>query len=146
RATYVYYKTIDESSNTGGVIAAGFPSAQNSYDLAAERGRSDFDSGHAFLASFIWAPRFSRNLVLRDWQLAGTTTAYTGPPFTPKVANYSLTTGGAARPDRIGSGKLANPSPDQWYDRTAFPVVPVGSFRFGNSGRNILDGPGPATI
>jgi hypothetical protein len=31
---------------------------------------------------------------------------------------------------------------DQWFDRTAFPVVPLGAYRFGNSGRNILDGPG----
>jgi len=30
---------------------------------------------------------------------------------------------------------------DQWFDRTAFPVVPLGAYRFGNSGRNILDGP-----
>ncbi len=101
RATYVYSKSIDASSNTGGVIAAGFPGAQNAYDLRAERGRSDFDSGHSFLASFIWVPRFSRRFALREWQLSGTTTAYTGPPFTPKVANYDITTGGAARPDRI---------------------------------------------
>src|SRR5262249_35908800 len=39
RTTYVYSKSIDVSSNTGGVIAAGFPTAQNAYDLAAERGR-----------------------------------------------------------------------------------------------------------
>ena len=35
---------------------------------------------------------------------------------------------------------------DQWFDRTVFPVVPVGSYRFGNSGRNILDGPGTINI
>jgi hypothetical protein len=142
RATYVYGKSLDVSSNTGGVIAAGFPTAQNAYDLNAERGRSDFDVGHTFSASFIWAPRFSRNLLLRDWQVSGTTTAYTGPPFTPKVANYDITTGGAARPNRIGKGALDNPTPDQWFDRTAFPVVPVGAFQFGTAGRNILDGPG----
>jgi hypothetical protein len=142
RATYVYSKSIDASSNTGGVIAAGFPNAQNAYDLAAERGRSDFDVGHSFMASFIWAPNLWHNRFLRDWQVSGTTTAYTGPPFTPKVANYDITTGGAARPNRTGSGKLDSPTPDQWFNRTAFPVVPVGAFQFGTSGRNILDGPG----
>ena len=142
RATYVYGKSIDVSSNTGGVIAAGFPLAQNAYDLNAERGRSDFDVGHAFSASFIWSPKFTRNFILRDWQVSGTTTAYTGPPFTPKVANYDITTGGAARPNRIANGTLDNPTPDQWFDRTAFPVVPLHAFQFGTSGRNILDGPG----
>jgi hypothetical protein len=146
RATYVYSKSIDVSSNTGGVIAAGFPTAQNSYDLNAERGRSDFDVGHAFNASFIWAPRLSRFFALRDWQFSGTTTAYTGAPFTPKVANYDITKGGAARPNRIAKGTLDNPTPDQWFDRTAFPIVPVGAFQFGTSGRNILDGPGTFSL
>ena len=142
RGTYVYSKSIDESSNTGGVVAADYPVAQNSYDLAAERGRSAFDVGHTFAVSFIWQPKFSRNLLLRGWQLSGTTTAYTGPPFTPKVANFDITTGGAGRPNRIAKGTLPYPSPDQWFDRTAFPVVPVGAFQYGNSGRNVLDGPG----
>ena len=29
-----------------------------------------------------------------------------------------------------------------WFDTAAFPSVPTSAFRFGNSGRNILDGPG----
>lgn len=146
RGTYVFAKSIDESSNTGGVIAGGFPTAQDSRNLWEERGRSDFDVGHAFAASFIWQPNVSRRVWLRNWQLSGTTTAYTGPPFTPKVANYDVTTGGAARPDRIAKGTLANPSPDQWFDRRAFPPVPVGAFHFGTSGRNILDGPGTFSL
>jgi len=35
---------------------------------------------------------------------------------------------------------------DRCFDRSAFPVVPVGSFRFGSSGRNVLDGPGTFNI
>jgi outer membrane receptor protein involved in Fe transport len=142
RGTYVYAKSIDVSSNTGGVVAADYPVAQNSYDLAAERGRSAYDVGHTFAASFIWQPKLSHNMFLRGWQLAGTATAYTGPPFTPKVANFDITTGGAGRPNRIAKGTLPNASPDQWFDRTAFPIVPVGAFQYGNSGRNVLDGPG----
>jgi hypothetical protein len=146
RTTYAYAKSLDESSNTGGTIAAGFPSAQDSRNLRSERGRSDFDVGHSFMSSFIWEEKLSRNLLLRNWQVAGTATAYTGAPITPKVANYDVTTGGAARPDRIAKGTLPNPTPDQWFDRTAFPVVPVGAFHFGSSGRNILDGPGTASL
>jgi outer membrane receptor protein involved in Fe transport len=137
RAAYVYAKSLDQASNTAGVAQG-----QDPFNLSAERGRSDFDVGHSFLASFIWSPRFSRLFAFRDWQVNGTTTAYTGLPLTPVVANYSITTGGAARPDRIGSGKLENPTPDQWFDRNAFPVVPPGGFRYGDSGRGIIDGPG----
>lgn len=142
RATYTYAKSIDESSNTGGTIQYNFPIAQDARNLRGERGRSDFDIGHAFAASFILSPNFSKHVLLRKWQMAGTTTAYTGQPFTPKVANFNFANGEASRPDRIGKGMLDGRSPDQWFDRTVFPVVPVGSFRFGSSGRNILDGPG----
>jgi hypothetical protein len=110
------------------------------------RGRSDFDVLHAYSLSLIWQQQFSRHILLRDWQISGTATAYTGAPFTPKVANYDVTTGGAARPDRIATGSVPNPTPDRWFDRSAFPVVPVGAFHFGSSGRNILDGPGTASI
>ncbi len=141
RSSYVFGKSIDESSNTAGTVAGNFPSAQDSHDLRAERGRSDFDVRQTFLTSLIWAPALNRNLIFRNWQISGTATAYTGSPFTPKVANFDITTGGAARPDRIATGTVPNPTPDKWFDRTAFPPVPLQAFRFGNSGRNILDGP-----
>lgn len=146
RAAYTYAKSIDESSNTGGTIAAGFPSAQDARNLRGERGRSDFDIGHSFVGSFIYSPKFSNHSLLRNWQLAGTTRAYTGQPFTPKVANASLDLGDAVRPDRIGKGTMESAGPDGWFDRSAFPLVPRGSYRFGSSGRNLLDGPGFFTL
>ena len=142
RASYTYAKSIDESSNTGGTIQYNFPIAQDSRNLKSERGRSDFDIGHSFATSFIWTPVFSRKLLFKDWQFSGTGTAYTGPPFTPKVANFSFVNGEASRPDRVANGRLEDANIDRWYDRAAFPVVPTGAYRFGGSGRNILDGPG----
>ncbi|MFB3829802.1 MAG: carboxypeptidase regulatory-like domain-containing protein [Bryobacteraceae bacterium] len=146
RASYTYAKSLDESSNTGGTIQYNFATAQDSRNLKGERGRSDFDIGHAFAASFIWQPKFSRSALARNWQVSGTSTMYTGRPFTPKVANYSYDNGEAIRPDRIAKGTLENRSADQWFDRTAFPVVPLGAYRFGNSGRNILDAPGKVNL
>jgi len=146
RATYTFAKSIDETSNTGGTIQYNFPIAQDAQNLKGERGRSDFDIGHSFASSFIIQPRFSKNVLARNWQIAGTSTIYTGPPFSPKVANFNFTNGEASRPDRIAKGTLVSPTVDQWFDRTAFPVVPLASFRFGSSGRNILDGPGTVAI
>ena len=142
RASYTYAKSIDESSNTGGTIQYNFPIAQDSRNLKSERGRSDFDIGHSFATSFIWTPKFSRSVFLKDWQFSGTGTAYTGPPFTPKVANFSFPNGEASRPDRLRTGSAEDANIDRWFDRSAFPVVPTGAYRFGSSGRNILDGPG----
>src|SRR5262249_19244152 len=66
RAAYTYAKSIDETSNTGGTIQYNFPTAQDSRNLKAERGRSDFDIGHSFAMSFVWTPKLTRNLALRD--------------------------------------------------------------------------------
>jgi hypothetical protein len=58
------------------------------------------------------------------------------------VTGANLNLGEASRPNRIAKGTLPNPTPNRWFDITAFPPVPQGSFTFGNSGRNILDGAG----
>jgi hypothetical protein len=41
---------------------------------------------------------------------------------------------------------VSHPSPDRWFDASAFLLVPTGAYRFGNSGRDILDGPGSMAI
>lgn len=146
RATYTYAKSIDESSNTGGTIQYNFANAQDSRNLRLERGRSDFDIGHTFAGLLTYMPRFSRNLFLRNWQISAATSIYTGPPFTPRLGTFDYANGGASRPDRLGNGTLDEPTVDQWFDRTMFPAVPLGSYRFGTSGRNILDGPGTINI
>jgi len=60
-----------------------------------------------------------------------------GLPFTPTistdVANIGLS---SERPNRRGSGERANPTPDIWFDKTAFTVP--AAFTYGNSGRYIL--------
>ena len=143
RATYVYAKSIDESSNTGGVIAAGFPIAQNSYDLAAERGPLGFRR----------RPHLRRQLYLAAQVLAQYVSArladcrHHDGLYRPAVHaqsgqfRYHHRRRRAAQPHRQGHARRI-PRPNQWFDRTAFPVVPVGAFQYGNSGRNILDGPG----
>ena len=146
RAAYTYSKSLDESSNTGGTLQYNFSAAQDSRNLRLERGRSDFDMGHTFTGSFIWTPAFSNRALWKDWQIAGTAIAYSGPPFTPKMGSFDYTNGGASRPDRIASGKLDTPTVEQWFDRTAFPAVALGSYRFGTSGRNVLDGPGTMNL
>jgi outer membrane receptor protein involved in Fe transport len=138
---YVYAKSIDTGSQLQGNGAGGV-GVQNSRNLNGERGRSDFDIGHNFTSYFSYEVPARRNVLIRGWQVAGTTQMHTGAPFTPKVTNVNLTLGEANRPDRIAKGTVANPSTDLWFDPTAFPQVPTGSFRFGDAGRNILDGPG----
>jgi hypothetical protein len=140
-ATYVYSKSIDDASQVSGSSQGDYPGAQSSRNLAAERGRSDWDTGHSVAGFAGWALPF-RGRLLRNWVLSTDARAYTGQPFTPRVASANLTLGEAGRPDRIGSGSLASPGAARWFDVSAFPAVPASAYRFGMSGRNILDGPG----
>jgi hypothetical protein len=143
--SYVYSKSLDNASQVSGNSAGDYPGAQNSRNLAAERGRSDWDTGHSLLLFGTYTLPFKGRLA-RGWQISTTSRFYTGQPFTPRVANANLNLGEANRPNRTGKGSLANPNIDQWFDLQAFPVVSRNAFAFGNSGRNILDGPGYVSV
>ena len=146
RFSYTYGKSIDDASQLSGNSDGGYTGAQNVRDLHQDRGRSDWDIGHSVTTSFSWTSPKSSGGFLRNWQLAGTSRMNTGQPFTPQVSNVNLNLGEANRPNRVSKGTIANPGADRWYDVAAFPVVPQGSFKFGNSGRGILDAPGMVQI
>jgi hypothetical protein len=84
------------------------------------------------------------NQVLGGWQLYWVafmeTGQFFGATFTGADPSNTNTTSG--RPDRIANGNL-DPSERQlnrWFDTSAFVRPPAG--RFGNSGTNVLEGPG----
>jgi len=152
-ASYTYAKSIDDASgffNTTG--DPNFP--QNSYDLSAERGRSDFDIRQRFTLSYAYdLPLFKRHRWRGGWQSFGVLTFQTGQPFTvallPDDDNSNtgisqLGFGANDRPNVTGNPVLASPTPREWFDTAAFTTPPYGSF--GNAGRNILSGPGVQVV
>jgi hypothetical protein len=157
-AAYTFSKSIDDGSYTSQGSDASSVAPQDSRNWRAERGLSDFDAAHRFVVSYIYELPFGKGKpylsgsfwghVIGGWQLNGITTAQTGTPFTPVVANPRTNAGpgGAIRPDRLRSGDLGSArSISQWFDKTAFLVQGTGGsdpYHFGNSGRNILRGPG----
>jgi len=148
-ASYTYSKSIDDASgffNTTG--DPNFP--QNSRDLSAERGRSDFDIRQRFTVSYAYGlPFFKGHRWIAGWQSFGVLTFQTGQPFTVALLpdNDNTNTGisqlgfGANdRPNVVGNPRLSHPTPGEWFGTAAFAIPPYG--QFGNAGRNILDGPG----
>ena len=88
-------------------------------------------------------------MLLGGWSTHGIVTLQSGRPFTvallPEIDNSNtgianLGFGANDRPNRLGSGRLEDPGPDSGSTRAPSHRRPYGSF--GNSGRNILDGPG----
>jgi len=103
-----------------------------------------------------------QNGMVGGWQMSGSGTFYSGQAFTVTSANVDTALGESSRPNRIGTGiqeeiagagrrgvdypwfKLSNFEPvPRCASRTSCEVSPNGflPFNFGNSGRNILDGP-----
>ena len=103
-----------------------------------EEGPSPSDTPHLFAFSAGYALPFAKNhVVLGGWQAQTIVNFRSGLPYTPTISRDVANIGvGSQRPNRIGSGDVATPTIDQWFDRTAF-VVP-DAFTFGNSGTGIL--------
>jgi hypothetical protein len=101
------------------------------YDLPFGKGRTHMSS----------APKIVEQ-AFGGWQLGWIAYLQSGqyynPVFSGSDPSNTNTLGGI--PDRIGNGNLDSLSPDRLFDPSAFAVPPQG--RFGNSGVNILEGPG----
>ena len=152
-ASYTWSKSIDDASNF--FSSAGDPNfPQNSYNVAAERGRSNFDVTHRLSVSYSYALPFRRAeglaaKLVNGWETFGIVTLQTGRPFTvallPEIDNSGtgrsiLGFGANDRPNLVGNPELSNPSTSQWFNTAAFVFPAPGTF--GNAGRNILEGPG----
>jgi hypothetical protein len=112
RVNYVYAKSIDNSSTFAGGGNGGPRQIQDPRNLAAERGRSNFDVGHSFSMNFSYQLRWRYSQfgwLMRGWQVAGTGRAATGAPFTPINSSVNLSLGEAIRPDRLRKGTVPNP-------------------------------------
>jgi hypothetical protein len=157
--SYTWSKSIDDASSF--FSSAGDPNfPQNSHDPGAERGLSNFDIRHRFSLGYGYELPFGKgrallggggvlSTIVTGWQTFGIVTFASGRPFTvallPEIDNSntgfeSLGFGANQRPNRVASGQLSRPTPDQWFNTSAFQIAPRGSF--GDSGRNILEGPG----
>ena len=157
-ASYTWSKSIDNAS--GFFASAADPNfPQDSNNLAAERARSNFDVRQRFSMGYTYdiplGPLVGTTWMRRifgGWQTNGIVTLESGRPFTvallPEIDNSNtgrsvLGFGANDRPNVVGNSDLRDPSPDAWFDTSAFAFPAFGSF--GNAGRNILDGPGFAS-
>lgn len=144
---YSWSKSIDGLSNEGS-------DADNPFNLRSMRGLSSFDVGQRFIASFSAELPFGRgkalgadmsraaDLFVGGWQVQGIVTLQQGFPFTPTInsdpANVAFSY--ARRPDVIGTGRVDECRPEQCFNVADFRVP--AQYTIGNSGRNILRGPG----
>jgi hypothetical protein len=80
--------------------------------------------------------------ILGGWGLSSTWIKSSGRPFTPVMSgtNTDYTLSGSLLPNRTCNGKSSSPSVNGWFNYNCFAAPAL--LNFGNSGRNILYGPG----
>jgi len=155
--SYSYSKSVDDSVTpyTGPQSRPDAP--QDTYNARGNRGPSPFDiAQRAVLIAQYDLPEPTTGGWLgkaaRDWRAAGVVTLQTGFPFTPELAVNSLNNAGFQLPNRTGNGDLPKDQRSylNWFDTSlgapgsAFQVPAL--YQYGNSGFDILRGPGLATL
>jgi len=158
-STYTFSKSIDNMSGspvTGGGDSNSSGLVQDPFDWNADRALSSFDVRNKFVAAFNYNLPFGRGQAiggqwkravdgfLGEWQVNGILTAQSGLPFSVYATSSAIcgcSTGGL-RAELIGNPFPAgfHQSIDQWFDPAAFSDPPPE--QYGNSGRNIIPGPG----
>jgi hypothetical protein len=133
-------------------------SLQNAYDRRADWGNYSALRHHRFVFSSIYELPFAKlsrgtahgwaNRLASGWSLSSFVLLQTGSYFSPSFSGSDPanigTSGG--RPDRIADGTLTDRNTYRWFDSTAFVAPAKNSGRFGNSGINVLQGPGTFNV
>jgi outer membrane receptor protein involved in Fe transport len=151
--SYTLSKSIDTSStdNLGGTVA-------NPFNLRDERGRSDWDRRHAFVASWMYTPSIkfessAAQALLGGWTLTGIHTLQSGTPLTFLMGDDVALDGtfgdqhaqlrpGVTRSDIVLDHKDRGSMVSQFFNTAAFvPTNEVPRGTYGNAGRGLISGP-----
>jgi hypothetical protein len=153
-SSYTWAKAIDEWTYNA-FAQLSQQTYQNPLDRRGERGRIDSDMRHRWATSFLYELPLLRGTqwyarLLGGWELGAIVIAASGTPFTVVTGrDNSLSGVNNDRPDVVGEWRLPEGRPRderlaKYFDTAAFRQNAPGTF--GNSGRNVISGPGSLAI
>jgi hypothetical protein len=153
-AAFTYGNAIDLFNPAIDVCDGCNEGVQNSYNLNALSGHSDQDVPLRFTLSGTWnlpvglGHRLGTNAwtraLLSFWEMDAIYQAQSGYPFTPVLSTDNANAGTTSWPDRVCDGKTSNWTIQRYFDTSCF--VPPPRYQFGNTGRNVLFGPGISNL
>jgi hypothetical protein len=143
-------------SHALGTASSDYRAPQYSADIRGEYGDLDYDRRHIFTANYTYDLPFFKQQegfvghTLGGWQVSGIFYANTGAHLT---ASASRDPGGlglrdpntfeGGRPDLVGDPNSGAPhNLTEWFNTSAFALVPTGQIRVGNEPRGTIVGPG----
>ncbi len=137
-STWIWAKQLSEVDDTNN--AEINTQIEDAYNRARDKGNSYSVPRHQWMNQVLYDLPF-KGQVIGGWQVNAMFNLSTGhwlnPVFTGSDPSNTNTVGG--RPDVVSAVSYPK-TLAAWFDRTAFGV-PTGG-RFGNAGRNIVEGPG----
>jgi hypothetical protein len=136
-AAYRFSRLIDDAT-----LISVLP--QNSHNLHAERGLADFHMKHHLAFSTTYSLPSRR--FIKGWQVQAIGTVQSGTPLSAVLGTDVAGTGSPIvnRPDLIGDPNIRHKTASRFFDTSAFRIPQQGTF--GNSGRNVIIGPGTWNI
>lgn len=146
--SYTFAKAIDNTSLIDNMV-------RNLHDRSLDRGRASFDIRHRAVLSASWdlpvgpgrrwLSTGPLSQVLGGWQINAILSLRSGFPFTVG-ANSDVCNCGASgqTAQQVGDPAEGERSRTRWFNTAAFTNPARGTL--GNSGRNILDGPGSKVL
>jgi outer membrane receptor protein involved in Fe transport len=150
-ASYTYSHALDDNTNSPGAVV-------NPYNIQGDYGNSDLNVPNRFVASVTYALPFQVDGKLKSavqgWQLNAILQYFDGIPFSVNSAN-GVGDGLTPRAQLVsghGNGSLPTDKRtlNEWFDTSAFVSIPLtgtlANGQWGNSGRNILQGPGTKNV
>jgi hypothetical protein len=141
-SAWTWAKELSEIDDTGDAELNTV--IENAYDRRRDRGNVYSVPRHQWINNVLYELPFGgKNPILGGWQLNALINAATGnwlnPQFAGSDPSNTNTVGG--RPD-VASAIQYPKTLQQWFDPSTFATPPANSGRFGNAGRNIIQGPG----
>lgn len=146
--SYTYSHSLDENSNALGTIV-------NSYDKDADYGNSDQNIPNRFVGSVNYFLPFkgtgTKRILVEGWQANAIVTLADGIPFSVLSGSNTLGIRDGIVPRASFTGTSGNGSLppgkrtiQEWFNTADF--ANPGLQEWGNSGRNILEGPATKTV
>jgi hypothetical protein len=160
RGVYTFAKSLDDGDSLNTSVATNSPAfASNPLNLKADYGRASFDIRHSAVINATYDLPFGRAMgagknawlprIIGGWQLSAIETIQSGVPFTPQLSYNPSNDGDTRNPVRPSwnpnfTGPVIVGVSSQYFNPLAFIQPAVGTY--GNVGRNVLQGPGLASL
>jgi len=159
-STFILHYTWSKAiADVGGIAGVGNApgedwNVQNPLDFRSERSLATNHMGHRFVGSYVYELPFGRgraygasmhkaaDFIAGGWAVGGILTLAAGTPMNLTVNGNPSNAGLADRPNVAGEWQLPRDQRtlQRFFNTAAF--VPNTQFQYGNTGRNVLLGPG----